>query len=332
MRIAIVKLSALGDIVHAMVALQFIKQHQPDCLIDWIVETRFAEVLQHNPDIHQVLCVNLKALKHDKRLLLQEFKRLRRYAQQSYDVVIDAQGLLKSAIVARLVGKRVVGFDRHSIREALAASLYHQHISCSYAANSIDRNVKVLAGALGLSVTPEQIIAKQPFLYSTPLLPELKRLLHPEQRKVLYVVGSTWPSRNYPKEHLLQVIETLPQQALVIWGNSEELQTAEWLAAHSAKVTVLPKLDLNQLKGLLAAMDLVIGNDTGPTHMAWGLNRPSITLFGPTPISRVYQTPINRVLKSPSEVNPYKLNKQDFSIKDIPPTAVIALAAELLAL
>jgi heptosyltransferase-1 len=82
---------------------------------------------------------------------------------------------------------------------------------------------------------------------------------------------------------------------------------------------------------LIAKVDLVIGNDTGPTHMAWGLNRPSITLFGPTPISRVYQTPINQVLKSPSIVNPFKLDKNDFSIKDIQVGQVLACARGLLA-
>jgi heptosyltransferase-1 len=92
----------------------------------------------------------------------------------------------------------------------------------------------------------------------------------------------------------------------------------------------MPKLDLNSLKALIAHADLVIGNDTGPTHIAWGLNKPSITLFGPTPISRVYQTAINKVLKSPSVVNPFKLNKHDDSIKDINEHDIIVLAQSLL--
>jgi len=97
MRIAIVKLSALGDIIHAMVALQFIKQHAPDIQIDWIVEERFAGILQYNPDISQILTVNLKALKNNKLAIFQEIKKIRRYAKKHYDLVIDAQGLIKSA-------------------------------------------------------------------------------------------------------------------------------------------------------------------------------------------------------------------------------------------
>jgi heptosyltransferase-1 len=75
---------------------------------------------------------------------------------------------------------------------------------------------------------------------------------------------------------------------------------------------------------------LIIGNDTGPTHMAWGLNRPCITLFGPTPVSRVYLTDSNKVLKSTSLVNPFKLNKNDFSIAEIEESVVIKLAESLL--
>lgn len=331
MRIAIVKLSALGDIVHAMVALQFIKQQQPDIIIDWVVEERFAELLRGNPDINDVLTVNLKTLKQNKGLIGKEIAHLRNYAQNHYDLVIDAQGLLKSAITSTLLGRKRAGFDKHSIRESLASWFYQQHIACAYDVNSIDRNVTVIAGALGIQVTPEQIIAKQPFLYFERLDPALLQLFSQQRRNVLYVVGSTWPSRNYPKEHFLAVIEALQQQAFIIWGNTAEQQTAQWLGERSQYVTVLPKIDLSQLKAFIAQVDLVIGNDTGPTHMAWGLNKPSITLFGPTPISRVYQTPINRVLKSPSIVNPFKLNKQDFSITEISPLAVVEQATALLA-
>ena len=85
-----------------------------------------------------------------------------------------------------------------------------------------------------------------------------------------------------------------------------------------------------RLKALIAHSDLLIGNDTGPTHLAWGLNKPSITLFGPTPVSRVYQTDINQVVKSASLVNPFKLNKQDYSINEIDENEIIELAKVLL--
>ena len=122
----------------------------------------------------------------------------------------------------------------------------------------------------------------------------------------------------------------LQENVLIVWGNEEERERAEWIAKNSSYATVMPKLSLNELKAFIASADLLIGNDTGPTHMAWGLNIPSITIFGPTPVSRVYQTPINRVIKSSSKVNPYKLNRQDFSIREIDPQKIVTMAKELL--
>ena len=329
MKIAIVKLSALGDIVHAMVALQFIKAALPDTQIDWLVEERFAAILEHNPHIHRVLTVNLKALKTDKWRVFQEIAKVRAYAAEHYDWVIDAQGLIKSAITARLLGSPCVGFDDQSVREPLAAWFYQHKISYPYDANTIDRNVAIMTQALGVNVSQAQIIGKQPFLYFHPPQAALDSYFSADKPNVLLVIGSTWPSRNYPLESYLQVVFGLDANVMVCWGNAQEHWMAQWLAERCL-VTVLPALSLNDLKALIAGCDLVIGNDTGPTHMAWGLNRPSITLFGPTPVSRVYQTTLNRVLKSPSPVDPFKLNKNDFSIREIAADEVINLAKQLL--
>lgn len=330
MQIAIVKLSALGDIVHAMVALQFIKAALPQAQIDWIVEQNFAGVLADNPHIRQVLTVNLKALKTDKSLFFSQLAKVKQYRQQHYDVVIDAQGLIKSAIVARLLSSNTVGFDRNSIREKWAAKFYRKTVACAYDANTIDRNVSVLTQSLGVSVSPQQILAKQPFLYFKPADAGLHDYFQANQANLMLVIGSTWPSRNYPKEQFLRVMQALPANYLICWGNEQERQAGLWLVDRS-DARLLPRLSLNDLKAAIAGVDLLIGNDTGPTHMAWGLNRPSITLFGPTPVSRVYQTNINKVLKSPSVVNPFKLNKNDFSIAEIPPKEIIDLANLLLA-
>jgi lipopolysaccharide heptosyltransferase I len=330
MKIAIVKLSALGDIVHAMVALQYLKQAISDISIDWIVEERFAGVLQDNPDINQILPVNLKSLKKDKRNFWHELQKVRGYSRNQYDLVIDAQGLIKSALTARLLSSSTAGFDKASIREKPAAWFYQKTVHCAYDANTIDRNVTVIGQPLGVTITPQQILDKQSFLFYKPSDPELEHFFATNKPNVVYVTGSTWPSRNYPKEQFLQLIEQLDVNSLVIWGSQQEKETAEWLAERSKKASVLPRLNFNNLKAVLDRANLVIGNDTGPTHMAWGLNTPSITLFGPTPISRVYQTPINKVLKSPSDVDPFKLNKHDFSIKEISVHAIINTAKFLL--
>ena len=332
MKIAIVKLSALGDIVHAMVALQFIKARFPDSQIDWLVEARFADLLQDNPHISNILTVNLKAAKTHKFAIFNEIKTVKQYAQADYDLVIDAQGLLKSAIAARFLGKNVAGFDKHSIRESLASLFYKQKVSCAYDENTIDRNCAVLAEPLGFSISHTEILNKEPFLFFHEPNVDFSHFLQRNLKNVVFVIGSTWASRNYPAEKFVQVANALQQNCLVIWGNESEREAAEKMAVQSEFIRILPALNLNDLKALLSQVDLVIGNDTGPTHIAWGLNTPSITLFGCTPISRVYQTQINKVLKSSSIVNPRKLNKLDYSIKDIPPKEIVEMANTLLQL
>ncbi len=332
MKVAIVKLSALGDIVHAMVALQFIKAHSPEIQIDWIVEERFAEVLKNNPDIDNILTVNLKALKTDKAGIFAQFKKIRGYASNNYDLVIDAQGLIKSAVTAKLVGKRIAGFDADSIREKAASWFYDVKVACAYDANTIDRNALILSSPLGIDIGTEQILGKKPFLFFSNEDPQIYDFLSKDRANIVLVIGSTWDSRNYPAAKFVKIAEALQQNCLVVWGSGQEKATAEWMATQSELIKVMPKLDLNSLKALIAKADLLIGNDTGPTHMAWGLNRPSITLFGPTPVSRVYQTDINKVVKSASIVNPYKLDKQDYSIKDIDEQEIIKQAKFLLSL
>lgn len=349
MKIAIVKLSALGDIVHAMVALQFIKAHFPEIQIDWIVEERFAEVLKHNPDIDNILTVNLKALKTNKAGIFAQLKKIRSYANNNYDLVIDAQGLIKSAVTAKLLSPwrvcvpqdsrelarretRIAGFDADSIREKAASWVYDVKVACAYDANTIDRNALILSSPLGFDITTEQILNKKPFLFFNNEDPQIYDFLLKDRINIVLVIGSTWDSRNYPAAKFVKIAETLQQNCMVIWGSEQEKATADWMATQSDLIKVMPKLDLNSLKALIAKADLLIGNDTGPTHMAWGLNRPSITIFGPTPVSRVYQTAINKVVKSASIVNPYKLNKQDYSIKDIDEQEIIEQAKFLLSL
>lgn len=325
MKICIVKLSAMGDIIHAMVALQFIKKTLPNVRIDWVVEEAFKGVLENNPDIDNVLCVNLKSLKKKKSALFSQYRLLKSYAKNNYDVIIDAQGLFKSALVAKIIGaKEIVGFDKKSIREGIASLFYTKKVSIPYTANTIDRNVRVLCEPLGIEVGSQDIINKKPFLVSKHVVEALP------EKFLLLVIGSTWESRNYPKEKFVAVAEALGMKTLVVWGSEEEHRKALWMQEQSAFIEVLPKGSLDALKYVISRCALLIGNDTGPTHMAWALNVPSITLFGPTPINRVYITPINKVVKSKSEVNPLKLNKQDFSIREIEAEEIVKVARTLL--
>ena len=103
MKIAIVKLSSLGDIVHAMVVLQFIKKHYPESVIDWVVEKKYKGILENNPHINQIHQVNLQKAKQTKSLYLfwKELRKICKFGK--YDLVIDMQGLVKSALVSRMI-------------------------------------------------------------------------------------------------------------------------------------------------------------------------------------------------------------------------------------
>jgi len=328
MKVAIVKLSAMGDIIHAMVALQYLKQARPNLQIDWIVEEGFAPILENNPHIDNILPVNLKAIKKDKMALFHEIKKVKAYAKNNYDLVIDAQGLLKSAITAKLLGKNIAGFSKKSIREGIASYFYEQKVEIAYEANAIERNVKVLGEPLNINIAKEAILNKEKFLYFND---EKALPITITKEYVLFVVGASVINKIYPKEKFLEIAQSLKENILVIWANDYEYEVALYLEKELDNVTACPKLNLDELKHVVNRAKLVIGGDTGPTHMAWALNVPSITIFGNTPEQRnTYITPMNRVVKSNSLVNPLKLDKNDFSIQEIKSESITALAKELL--
>ena len=325
MKIAIVKLSSLGDIVHSMIVLQFIKKHYPESVIDWVVEKRFKGILENNPHINQIHTINLNAVKKQKslKLLFKELIQVRKYGK--YDLIIDAQGLVKSAIVTKLMkGIKTVGFDKKSIRERLASYFYDQKVVIGYDQNTIERYVKLISEALRIKITRDDIIDKELYLFSK------SNIFIPQTPYIVFIIGSTWESRNYPKEKYAQVANAIKKDCIVVWGNEQEKEKAEWLSSESSYIQAMPKLNLDDLKHVISHASLLIGNDTGPSHMSWALNIPSIILFGPTPVERSFQTPINTVLSSNSKINHYKLDKNDFSIKEIKVSDIVKIAKELL--
>lgn len=328
MKICIVKLSAMGDIIHSMIALQFLKKNISNIQIDWIVEDAFKGVLENNPHIDNILSVNLKSIKKEKSQIFLQIKLLQEYGKNNYDIVIDAQGLLKSSIVSKIVGNRLVGsfiagFDKDSIREGIASWFYDKKIFIPYEKNVIERSVKVICEPLGIKVSKEDILSKDPFLYSNSTLDN--------KYNIIFVVGASKQNKIYPKEKFLELAQRLDQEILVVWGNEDEYKTSYWLSQQCDKITLDTKGNLEDLKYKINHSKLVIGGDTGPTHMAWGLNIPSITIFGNTPEYRnTYITPINKIIKSNSIVDPLKLDKNDFSINEIKASDIAHIAKELL--
>ena len=329
MKIAIVRLSALGDIVHSMIVLQFIKKKYPESEIDWFIEKRFFEVLENNPHINQIHKVNLKSVNKSKSFFLiwKELRKIRTLSK--YDLVIDMQGLLKSALIAQKIPSDItLGFDKTSLRESFSAKFYSQTYKMDYAANIVERNVALVSHALKLSINQEDISNKKPILY--PSKKYVFNDINYEKQNIAIVPGASFQSKCYPVEKFAELTTKIDANFFVIWGSKAEKVMANDIKTLSPSVQVMPKLSLDALMSLISQMNLVIGSDTGPTHMAWALNVPSITLFGPTPGNRnTYITSINKIIESDSEVDPNKINKNDYSIKNIIVGDIVKIAEYL---
>ena len=324
-KIAIVRLSALGDIVHSAVVLQFIKEAYPHIQIDWITEEVFAPLLQNHPLIDRVHTINLKKFKKEKKLSLLKKTIEKLISFGEYDLVIDMQGLIKSAIVSRILSKNTHGFDKASTREALAAIFYKTTSHIAYEKSVVSRNSYLIADALDFEISDSMILDKKALF---PLTKEFSR--NSEKKNIALVIGASWRTKIYPKELLAKLCDTLNEQFHIIWGSEEEKRDAQWIIAHTSHAILAPKLTLDLLPSFISSMDLLIGNDTGPTHIAWAQNIPSLILFGPTNRRMIYETPKNRAIESPSKVNILKINKADDSIKDISYKDIADQAKELL--
>ena len=330
MRIAIVKLSALGDIVHAMIVLQLIKKFNNEISIDWVVEENFKELLDFHPHINQVHTVNLRNAKK-KKAIFSLYKELKKFKKlESFDLVIDMQGLFKSALIAKLIPSRqTIGFDKFSVRESIASSFYDKRFNCRYDRNVILRNIELVEFSLRGSFNKKQIDKKNPYLYSREQILNVK--LSKSKKNILLIPGSSHESKRYPASKLAEMTKSIDENFLVVWGNSEERNLANQIKEISPKIHICNKLSISSLISIVSEVDLVIGPDTGPSHMAWALNVPSVILFGPTPGYRnTYHTAINRIIESDSAVDPLKINKYDFSINSIKIEKILKVSLELL--
>ena len=327
MKIAIVRLSALGDIFQSMIVLQFIKSRYPSAQIDWFVDSVYEDALKENEDIDNIITINLKNLKNNFSIkeLFNMIRKLR--SCSTYDYIFDLQGLLKSAIISRFIaGRNRIGFDKRSIREKLAVLFYSKTFFIPYHENVIKRYIGIVNHSLNLNVESEEILNKRSiFSYSNNL--------NSANKKGLIIIGASFESKIYPVENFAKVINTLDIDFIVLWKTSAEKEMATRLTSLTNRAKLSESLDISGLKSLVANSSIVIGGDTGPTHLAWSMNVPSITIFGPTPIERnFFRTKINDGIKSNTQVNVYKINKKDFSIRDINSDEICHLAKRALKL
>lgn len=332
MKIALVRLSSLGDIVLCMASLQVIRQAFPGCRITWVTDQRFAGLLDCQPDVEQVIALDLKGIKKRPNWsgLVAQFQSLR--SAGPFDRVIDLHGMIKSAVVGSLLGGRQDGFAKSCRKESLAGLWYREAYSIPYELPATVRYHLLVCKSLGIACSPAEAAAypHRPYMHwqkcdETVLEPYLSD----QAKNVLIVPGTSAPNKNYPPEQFAAVANQLKQNLLICHGNDAEYAAAMKIAGLAPHVRVLPRFPLGQLKALAGCMDLVIGGDSGPTHLALASGVPSITLFGATPVCFTPGSQ-NRVIKTATVPNLLKPDPRDFSVADIPIEQIVELAVALL--
>ncbi|GAA9157345.1 lipopolysaccharide heptosyltransferase I [Helicobacter pylori] len=324
MKIAIVRLSALGDIIVSAVFLAAIKERFANAQIEWFVDERFGAILEHSPYIDKLHPIALKSTltTFNPLKIFKLFKSLRAY---EYDIVIDMQGLVKSALITQMLkAPKKVGFDYASAREGLSAFFYSQKVSIAYNEPVLKRNFTLLSHALNLPKKEiSEGLSSRSKVFSYQDSPKIDALnLNKNKPKILFVLETSKINKTYPIERFKELALALENfQICLLWYASEDKATALYGALKNQRdVLLLPKLTLNEVKALLFKMDLIIGGDTGITHLAWALQKPSITLYGNTPMERFkLESPINVSLTGNSNAN---YHKKDFSIQNIEPKKI----------
>ncbi len=266
-RVLVVKLSSLGDLFHALPAVHCLKAGL-HATIDWVVHPAYRELVECFTDVDRVIPfardVRSGALSGDLRAL----------RAQPYDLIVDLQGILKSALVARLArGGRRIGPSFH--REG--AWLFYQAVAGprDKDRHAVEENLDVVR-YLGLPVLPPVFPLKFPM-----------QLVGEPEPRVALLPFSRWPSKNWPAPSFVQVGRALQEYAnasiFLIGGAAEAAASAELAKEFKGRViNLVGRLSLPQLGGVLQAMNLVIANDSGPMHMAASLGTPVLAVFGPT--------------------------------------------------
>ncbi|MDM9586696.1 lipopolysaccharide heptosyltransferase I [Pseudomonas asiatica] len=279
MRVLIIKTSSLGDVIHTLPALTDAAQAIPGIRFDWVVEEGFAEIPSWHPAVDQVIPVAIRRWRKNlwQTIKSGEWKAFKqRVRERKYDLVIDAQGLVKSAWLTRYVKAPVAGLDRYSAREGWASRFYDRRLSVATGQHAVERVRQLFAMALAYDL-PEGIGN-----YGL----DLERLqLPPAAPYVVFLHGTTWATKHWPEAYWRELAERMGRRKLEVrlpWGNPAEKARAERIAQGLNNCQVLPKLNLAGVARVLAAAKACVAVDTGLGHLAAALDVPTISLFGPT--------------------------------------------------
>jgi lipopolysaccharide heptosyltransferase I len=295
-RIALVKLSSLGDVVHALPVAATLRAARPNARLTWIVERREAAVLRGHPALDEVVVADTRGWRRARRpaalrAALADIQALRRrLAEARFDVALDLQGLIKSgAIAAATRAPLRIGFAARWGREPLSALFTNRRVMPSPTARHVVEQYLALLAPLG--------IAERRLQFQLPVTPAAEAVidewlagagLKPHRRLVVLNPGAGRPDKRWPAEHFSTLARRLAQEAdahaVVTWGPGEE-GVARAIAS-AAGVALAPPTGLDALLALLRRASVMVAGDTGPLHMAAALGTPCVGLYGPTSAAR----------------------------------------------
>ena len=291
MRILIVKLGSIGDIVHTLPSLAAIRRAMPNAEISWVVERRAAEILRDNPILDRLIEVDTKALRRglvSGETLRAPRQQLRQLRASAFELALDFQGLLKSALIARLSGaRRVFGFSSDSLREPASRIFLSKTISISENSHVIRKNLALVEGALGISVPTDA--EDMEFPIATTSAHEAEARNAARETGGSYAIlnpGGGWPTKLWDAARFGRLADEIWSHhglhSLITYGPGEE-QLAETVveASNSGKARAV-SLSLKGYYELAKRAQIYVGGDTGPMHLAVAAGTPIVGLFGPT--------------------------------------------------
>ena len=276
LRVLLVKTSSLGDVVHNLPVASDVRRHFPDAAIDWVVEEPFAPLARMHPAVRRVIPVAVRRWRKKVlgRSTWQEMAEFRRLSQaERYDAIIDTQGLLKSALIARAARGRLHGFDADSAREPLAARFYDMQHHIARGQHAVVRNRLLAAAALGYRL-------ESPADYGLSRADDRARESAPRYCVMLH--GTSRSDKLWPLEKwvaLGQRLQIIGIDCVLPWGSEQEHERSMVIAAQLERAKVPEQLSIGSVVELLAASAMVVGVDTGLTHLAAATGRPVVALY-----------------------------------------------------
>jgi heptosyltransferase-1 len=278
MRILLVKTSSLGDVIHNLPVATDLRRRFPDAAIDWVVEEGFADLPRLHPAVRRVIPVAVRRWRKTpfSPATWAEIAAFRRAAgAEYYDAVLDTQGLLKSALIAAQARGPKLGHAADSAREALAARFYDRTFSVPKDLHAVERNRRLAAAAFGHA--PDDL----PLDYGIAAPPLLAPWLPGGDHAVLLTATSRadkeWPEPDW--QALGQALIVMGMRCVLPAGSPAERERAGRIAAGLGRAVAAPPLNLAELASLMAGARIVVGVDTGLTHLAAALDRPTVAIF-----------------------------------------------------